>query len=127
VAYGYNNGLKIRIFGTKGSIEWEQEDPCKLKVSMIGKPSQILIQGRDYLADSARKYCRLPTGHPEGFYEAFANIYSAFTEVLINKKAGLEIASEKRDFAGVNEGLNGVRFIDACIGSSQENSQWVKY
>lgn len=127
VAYGYNNGLRIRIFGTKGSLEWEQEDPCKLKVSIVGRPPQILIQGRDYLADSARKYCRLPTGHPEGFYEAFANIYSAFTGVLLKQKSGLTITDEDKDFAGVVEGLNGVKLIEACIKSSDNNSEWIEF
>ncbi len=127
VAYGYNNGLGIRIFGTKGAIEWEQEDPCRLKVSIVGKPPQILMQGRDYLSDNARKYCRLPTGHPEGFYEAFANVYTAFTGVLRKQKSGLAITGEDKDFAGIVEGLNGVKFIDACLRSSQKNSEWILY
>ncbi|HEY5586165.1 MAG TPA: Gfo/Idh/MocA family oxidoreductase [Ruminiclostridium sp.] len=127
VAYGHNNGLKIRIFGTKGSIEWEQEDPCKLKVCILGKPMQILTQGKDYLSESVRKYCRLPAGHPEGFYEAFANIYTAFTMALLKQKSGLGITAQDKDFAGIDEGLSGVRFIDACVSSSQKNSGWIEY
>lgn len=127
VAYGYNNGLKLRIFGTKGSVEWEQEDPSKLKVSILGKPVQILTQGKEYLHDSAKKYCSLPVGHPEGFYEAFANIYSAFTGALEKKKSGLETDMQDLDFAGVNQGLNGVRFINACVNSSRNDAVWVKF
>lgn len=126
VAYGYNNGLRIRIFGTKGSIEWEQEDPCKLKFSLIGEPTRILIQGKDYIADSVRKYCRLPSGHPEGFYEAFANLYIAFTNAVLDKKSGLPPTSDDRNFVGIEEGLNGVKFVDACVASSQQGSAFIK-
>lgn len=126
VAYGYNNGLRIRIFGTKGSIEWEQENPSRLKVSMHGEPTRILIQGKDYIADSVRKYCRLPAGHPEGFYEAFANLYTAFTGALLKKKHGHALMEADLDFAGIEEGINGVKFINNCIESSKKNCSWIR-
>ena len=127
VAYGHNNGLRIRIFGTKGSIEWEQEDPCRLKVSIQGEPARILVQGKDYIADSVRKYCRLPAGHPEGFYEAFANLYTAFTGALLKKRYGYELTKDDLDFAGIMEGTNGVKFMTRCIESSKNDCSWIRF
>lgn len=125
MAYGYNNGLRIRIFGTKGSLEWVQEDPCKLKMTVFGEPTHLYTQGKGYLDGDASRYCRLPAGHPEGFYEAFANIYSAFADALVQKKSGRALADNMTDFAGINEGISGVRFINGCIESSQNNSVWM--
>ena len=90
VAIGYNNGLKVRIFGTKGTIEWEQ-------------------------------------GHPEGYYEAFANTYSIFINALQKKKAGLTLTDDDLDFTSVEAGVNGVKFINKCLESSQRGAVWVNF
>jgi predicted dehydrogenase len=124
VAIGHNNGLKIRIFGEKGSVEWEQENPDYLKVAFYGRPVQILSRGRDYLYPLASRVSRLPGGHPEGLYEAFANIYSNFSDALVAKKAG-NICQKETDFPTFEDGARGVKFINLCVESSQRGASWI--
>jgi predicted dehydrogenase len=126
IAHGYSNGLKIRIFGTKGSIEWDHEYPDKLKVSMHGKPISILTQGKNYLEQEALRYCRLPAGHPEGFYEAFANIYEAFITTIRKKITNEEVLEHDLDFAGIEEGIGGVKFVNACLESNTSENSWIR-
>lgn len=125
VAYGYNNGLRIRVFGTKGSLEWEQEDPCILKIALSGEPARMLIQGKEYLYGSTRQYCNLPAGHPEGFYEAFSNIYRAFIKRILTDKKEEKAWHTDLEFAGIDDGIRGVKFIDGCVNSSQNHSVWI--
>jgi predicted dehydrogenase len=121
VAIGHNNGLKFRILGEKGSVEWEQENPGCLKVVFYGQPVQILSQGRDNLYPLALRVSRLPRGHPEGVYEAFANIYSNFSDILLAKKAGNPYQYQKEvDFPTFEDGTRGVKFINLCVESSQK-------
>ena len=124
VAIGYSNGLKIRILGEKGSIEWEQENPNCMKVAYLGQPVQILFRGRDNLNPLASKVTRLPGGHPEGMYEAFANIYTNFSKALLTKKAGNSYRNEI-DFPTFEDGARGVKFINLCVESSQRGACWV--
>jgi predicted dehydrogenase len=124
VSIGYDNALKVRIFGTEGSIEWEQENPNILRVTYKGQPTQIMSRGRKYLHGAAAG--RLPAGHPEGYYEAFSNIYSKFADALIKKKAGMVLDDADLDFPDVKSGLQGVRFIDGCVRSSMGGSIWVE-
>ncbi|MCK4241794.1 MAG: Gfo/Idh/MocA family oxidoreductase [Candidatus Atribacteria bacterium] len=124
VAIGYNNNLKIRILGEKGSIEWEQENPDCMKVAHFGQPVQILSRGRDNLYPLALRVSRLPGGHPEGVYEAFANIYSNFSDALLAKKAGNSY-QEKVDFPTFEDGVGGVKFINLCVESSQRGACWI--
>lgn len=124
VAIGRDNALKVRIYGTKGSIEWEQENPNILKLAYIGQPIQILNRGREYLDEAARS--RIPAGHPEGYYEAFSNIYKAFAEALIKKNSGKDLSHEDLDFPNVKAGLQGVKFINACVKSSKAGAVWVR-
>ncbi|MDD5015144.1 MAG: Gfo/Idh/MocA family oxidoreductase [Atribacterota bacterium] len=126
VAIGYNNGLKFRILGEKGSIEWEQEKPDFLKVAFYGQPVQILFRGRDNLNPLAMRVSRLPGGHPEGIYEAFANIYSNFSDALLAKKAGSSYQDQKEvDFPTFEDGARGVKFINLCVKSSQRGARWI--
>jgi len=126
VAIGYNNGLKFRILGERGSIEWEQEKPDFLKVAFYGRPVQILFRGRDSLNPLAMRVSRLPGGHPEGLYEAFANIYSNFSDVLLDKKAGKPYQNQKEvDFPTFEDGARGVKFINLCVKSSQKGARWI--
>ena len=124
VAIGYNNGLKFRILGEKGSIEWEQEKPDFLKVAFYGRPVQILFRGRDNLNPLAKRVSRLPGGHPEGLYEAFANIYSNFSDVLLARKAR-SINQKEVDFPTFEDGARGVKFINLCVESSQKGARWI--
>ena len=126
VAVGYNNGLKFRILGEKGSIEWEQENPGFLRVAFYGRPVQILSRGRDNLNPLAMRVSRLPGGLLEGFYEAFANIYSNFSDVLLAKKAGSSYRNQKEgDFPTFEDGARGVKFINLCVKSSQKGARWI--
>ncbi|HEY3380661.1 MAG TPA: Gfo/Idh/MocA family oxidoreductase [Vicinamibacterales bacterium] len=127
VAIGRDNGLRVRIYGTKGSLEWSQENPNYCEVAYLGKPTVRLSRGRDTLHPAAQRMSRVPAGHPEGYFEAFANIYLAFVSALIKKNAGQPLAPEDLDFPGVDEGIRGVRFIEACVASSRKGAAWVRF
>ena len=127
IAIGHDNGLRVRIYGTKGSIEWAQEDPNYAKVRFLDKPMAVISRGRDDLYPHAQTYSRVPAGHPEGYFEAFANIYTTFCDALMKKLAG-EVPSEAdMDFPGVEEGLQGVKFIEKCVESSKTGSTWINF
>ncbi|NLM18573.1 MAG: Gfo/Idh/MocA family oxidoreductase [Clostridiaceae bacterium] len=125
VCVGYRNGLVVRIFGTEGSIEWVQEEPNTLIVAKKGQPVQIYHRGMAYLSDVAQKINRLPTGHPEGLYVAFANIYKNWIGAILKKANGEELSKEDRDFPSIEDGIEGVKFIHACVKSSEKDAAWV--
>lgn len=125
IAAGNDNGLRIRIFGSKGSIEWAQEDPNYFTLSYLNKPSQRISRGRDALSPIAQSFSRVPAGHPEGYFEAFANIYKTFTTYLRKVKTGEPIHDQDRDFPTAADGAAGVRFIEKCVQSSKADSAWV--
>ncbi len=127
IAVGYDNGLRFRIFGTKGSIQWSQENPNYLTVSMLGEPTKVLSRGRDAFYPGAQAYSRIPSGHPEGYFEAFANIYKTYISALAKHKAGLALSEAELDFPSIEMGLDGVRFIGKCVESSRKNSSWINY
>jgi len=127
VAIGNDNGLRVRVVGSKGSISWSQEDPDHLAVARLDKPSEILSRGRDRFYPLAQGYSRVPAGHPEGYFEAFANIYKAFTAALAKKKSGAALSPADLDFPGVEDGISGVRFVDRCVESSRKGSAWVEF
>ncbi len=124
IAVGSDNGLRVRIFGSKASIEWAQEDPNYLKVSYIDKPTQILSRGRDELYSLAQGFSRIPSGHPEGYFEAFANIYKSYVSYLLKKKQGAPLLPEDQDFPKAADGKAGVKFIETCVESAQSASAW---
>jgi predicted dehydrogenase len=119
VAIGESNGLRVRIYGESGKIEWEQESPNQLLVAYLDKPLEILEKGRDQLDPSVGDIVRLPAGHPEGYYEAFANLYKSYISALIDKKRGKNIKEEEHDYPTVEAGLEGVRFINLTVSSSK--------
>jgi predicted dehydrogenase len=125
IALGNDNGLRVRIFGTKASIEWAQENPNYMKISYLDQPTRIISRGRDTLHPLAQGFSRIPSGHPEGYFEAFANVYKAFISFLIKKKTGQPILPEDEDFPGAAQGENGVRFIEKCVESSNDHSSWI--
>lgn len=127
VAVGHDNGFRVRIYGTKASLEWSQEDPNYLKISYIDKPTETLSRGRDDLYPHAQSYSRIPSGHPEGYFEAFANIYSTFITALNKKIAGEPLSTENLDFPGLPEGIRGVKFIEKCVESSRNGAQWTNF
>ena len=123
VAVGNDNALKVRIYGTLGSIEWSQEDPNVMRVTHIGQPVQILSRGHGYLDASAES--RIPPGHTEGYFESFANIYLKFASALLKKKDGKELTADDLDFPSLEAGTDGVKFINACVKSSKAGAIWV--
>lgn len=125
IAVGKDNGLRVRIFGSKGSIEWAQENPNYVTVASLEGPTQILSRGRDSIYPIAESFSRVPAGHPEGYFEAFANVYKAFISYVGKTKNGEELLPEDLDFPGVAMGIDGVRFIEKCVESSGGNAAWV--
>jgi len=127
IAVGHDNGFRVRIYGTKGGVEWCQESPNYASVSFIGKPTATLSRGRGEMYPRAAGLSRIPAGHPEGYFEAFANIYSTFLTTLDKKLAGKELTADDRDYPGTAEGIQGVRFIEKCVESSQKGAVWIDF
>ena len=124
IAVGNDNGLRVRIFGSKASIEWAQENPNYLKISYLDQPTQIISRGRDALYPVAEGFSRIPPGHPEGYFEAFANLYKSFVSFLMKNKQGETLLPEDRDFPTIEQGESGVKFIETCVESSNKNASW---
>ncbi len=122
VAAGEENALKIRIYGEKGGLEWAQQEPNTLLVKWLDQPTQILRAGGNYgdrLSPFATHNCRTPGGHPEGYLEAFGNIYRNFALTLSAHIDGKKPTPEMLDFPGVNEGIRGMAFIDNVVKSNE--------
>ncbi len=130
VAAGEENALKIRIYGEKGGVEWHQMEPNTLIVRWLDQPTQILRAGANYtnaLSSFATSNCRTPGGHPEGYLEAFGNIYKNFAATLSAKLDGKEPAKEALDFPRVEEGIRGMAFIDTVVASAQSTEKWTAF
>jgi predicted dehydrogenase len=125
IAVGHDNGLRVRIYGTKASLEWAQENPNYCQVAYTGKPTERLSRGRDKISPFAQSLSRLPSGHPEGLFEAFANLYSIYLGALNKKTAGEILTARDLDFPSVEDGVRGVRFIEKCVESSKHGAIWV--
>ncbi len=123
ISIGEENNLRIRVYGEKASLEWAQQEPNSLILRHPDKPMEILRTGQADLCEKARAATRLPMGHPEGYIEAFANLYKDFAEAIRNRNRGIRMETE---FPGIKDGLRGMRFIDALVQSSSANSVWVK-
>lgn len=126
VAAGEENNLTIRVYGEKGGLEWRQEEPNSLEIKWLNKAKEIYRAGRGYLSREAINNSRTPSGHPEGFLEAFANIYSNFASAVGNHKKGKLIDSEVYDFPSVEDGVRGMAFIEAAAQSSKSGQKWTK-
>ena len=126
ISNGDENNLNIRIYGTKASIEWRQEDPNELIVKYANAPRKTYRRGNDYLGEAAKGNSRTPFAHPEGFIEAFANVYLAAAAAIIDKIDGNEAPEAGYDFPTVDDGVAGMAFIKACVESSQNNAAWTK-
>ncbi len=125
VAPGHENGLKIRIYGTKGGLEWTQADPNYLWYTPFGEPKRLITRGGAGSGASAGRVTRVPSGHPEGYLEGFANIYTEVAKAIRAARDGKKPAKEVA-FPGINDGVDGMAFIEACVKSSKANSKWVK-
>ncbi len=127
VAAGEENALKIRVYGELGGVEWFQHEPNSLIVKWLDQPSQILRAGSAHLYKAASHNCRTPAGHPEGYLEAFANIYRNFALTLGCKIDGKTPTPEMLDFPGVEDGIRGMAFIDNVVASAQSDKKWTPY
>ena len=126
VAAGDENNLNIRVYGEKGGLEWRQEEPNSLIVKWLDKPREIYRAGWGYLSASTRKNIRTPNGHPEGYLEAFANLYMNFASAVRDYKPGKKIDPAKYDFPDVDDGVRGLAFVDSVIKSSKSSQKWTK-
>ncbi len=127
IAVGHDNGFRVRIYGSKASVTWCQENPNTCRIAYLDKPAEIFSRGRDKLSPMAQEFSRIPAGHPEGYFEAFANIYSAFISALGKTKAGEPLLDRDKDYPGIYEGIRGVRFIEKCVESSKKGAVWVDF
>jgi predicted dehydrogenase len=129
VAAGEENVIKIRVYGEKGGLEWSHSDPNTLLIKWLDEPTQILRAGANYanLSGFARHNCRTPGGHPEGYLEAFANIYRNFAQTLTAKLNGTTASAESLDFPGVIDGIRGMAFIDTVVESSKSTEKWTAF
>lgn len=127
IAAGEENNIKIRVYGEKGGLEWKHEDPNSLLVKWLDKPAEIYRAGTGYIDAVAKHNTRTPAGHPEGFLEAFANMYRNFgltVRAKLNKEKPKE---EWLDFPGIEEGIRGMAFIDNVVRSSGSGEKWVDF
>lgn len=130
VAAGEENALKIRVYGEKGGIEWAQQEPNTLIVKWLDQPTQLLRAGGNFgdrLSSFAVKNCRTPAGHPEGYLEAFANIYKNFALTLTARLTGTEASAEAMDFPTASDGVRGMAFIDHVVASSASEQKWTPF
>jgi predicted dehydrogenase len=130
VAAGEENALKIRIYGEKGGLEWAQHEPNTLLVKWLDAPTQILRAGGNYgdrLSSYAVLNTRTPGGHPEGYLEAFGNIYRNFARTLTARIDGVDPIPEALDFPTVEDGIRGMAFIDNVVLSSQSDVKWTEH
>jgi len=126
VSAGEENPVNIRVYGEKGGIQWHQHDPNTMYVKWLDKPMEVYRTGNGYMGSMAQAHTRTPSGHPEGYLEAFANIYRNFAKVVQAKIDGKEPEPEYLDFPTVHDGVRGMRFIDAVIESGEKNAEWIK-
>ncbi len=127
VAPGNENALKIRIYGDKGGLEWEQENPNYLRVDIFGEAKKIIRRAGNETTDVAGRVTRIPPGHPEGYLEGFANIYSDFAKQIHAIKNNQKIEDELLLVPSIEDGLKGVKFISAVVESGLGGSKWLKF
>ena len=127
VAAGEENNLTIRVYGEFGGLEWHQHEPNTLLLKWLDKPAEVLRAGSAYLSNIAKQNCRTPGGHPEGYLEAFGNIYKNFALTLSAKINNTTVDTNLIEFPSVKEGIRGMAFIDSVVKSSQSNEKWLDY
>jgi predicted dehydrogenase len=125
VATGEENGLALRVYASEGAVKWNQENPNYLDLYRYGEPRQILTRGQGYLSEPAKNCSRIPTGHPEGYFEAFATIYCGIAEAVRKSIDGEPMSTEEYDFPTVYDGLRGMKFITRAVESSRDGAKWV--
>jgi predicted dehydrogenase len=127
IASGYDNAFRVRIFGSKGSLDWNEETSNYLSISRFGQPNAVLSRGKDPFYPHAQSFSRIPAGHPEGYFEALANIYKTYAAALVKQREGKPLTEEDLDFPNAEAGFDGVRFIGKCVESSGKGAAWVNF
>lgn len=125
ISHGRENDLWIEVDGTKGALEWHQEEPNKMTFRVNGKPHQIYTRGGGpYLSATSAASSRLPSGHPEAFLEAFANIYTACYDAMVQRATGQKFEPTNTLYPNVADGVDGMNFITQCVASSKAGGEW---
>ena len=124
VSVGEENAVKIRVYGEKGGLEWEQQEPNTLWLKWLDRPTEMLRTGGSYLGDLASANTRTPMGHPEGYLEAFANLYMAFAGQIRARAAGESPDARSADCPGIVEGVGVMRFIELAVVASASAVKW---
>ncbi|RYG52166.1 MAG: Gfo/Idh/MocA family oxidoreductase, partial [Chitinophagaceae bacterium] len=127
IATGEENNVKIRVYGETGCLEWKQDEANSLLVKWPDKPTEIFRAGAGYTSSYARHNTRVPPGHPEGYLEAFANLYRNFALSVKARLAGESPALEWLDFPGVEDGVRGMNFVEKVIASGKSEQKWVEF
>ncbi|MBB2145609.1 gfo/Idh/MocA family oxidoreductase [Pedobacter sp. LMG 31464] len=127
IAAGEENALKIKIYGEKGGLEWHQAEPNTLLIKWLDQPMQVYKTGNTYLSAIAKFNTRTPSGHPEGYLEAFANIYKNFALTLTAKQNGEQPSAEMLDFPNAEDGVRGMAFIENVVASSKSDQKWYDF
>ncbi|WP_245980464.1 Gfo/Idh/MocA family protein [Flavobacterium aquicola] len=127
IAAGEENSLKIKVYGEKGGLEWHQMEPNTLTVKWLDSPAQLYRTGNGYLSTIAAFNTRTPSGHPEGYLEAFGNLYKNFALTLQSKLEGKEPTAEMLDFPTVKDGVRGMAFIENVIASGKSSQKWTEF
>jgi predicted dehydrogenase len=127
ISHGRENDLRIQIDGTLGSLEWHQEEPNKMLVRHNGKPHMIYTRDPNapYMNDAGRAACRLPSGHPEAFFEAFANVYRAAFDAMAAAATGGSFERKDTVYPNIHDGVEGMHFIEQSVASSKANGAWL--
>lgn len=128
IAAGEENALKIRVYGEKGSVEWRQHEPNTLMVKWTNRPAEVVRVGNAYMGTFSQANTRTPGGHPEGYIEAFANIYRNFSLTVAARRDGIEPEKTWLDFPCVDDGVRGMQFIETVVASGHDdNNKWTKW
>lgn len=127
VAAGEENNLSFKIYGENGGLEWHQQEPNTLLVKWLDKPMEVLRAGTPFLSEIGKHNSRTPGGHPEGYLEAFGNIYRNFALTLSARISQAAIDSRVIEFPSINEGIRGMAFVDSVVKSNQSNEKWTDY
>jgi predicted dehydrogenase len=125
-AIGNEHGLRIRVYGDRGSLAWHHEDPCHLRYCPLDGPEQILAQGADGLSAEAKRWTRAGLGHPEGFFESFANIYTEVAEAILAKSEGRAYIKDELGFPDASDGARGVAFVESAMRSFASGGVWTR-
>lgn len=127
IATGEENNVKVRVYGEKGSLEWKQEDANSLLVKWPDRPMEVYRTAAGYTNSYSRHNTRTPPGHPEGYLEAFANLYRNFALTVKAKISGVDPAPEMLDFPGIEDGVRGMTFVEKVIASGKSSEKWIEF